>query len=195
MIHHITGKIVEKSPAYFVVETSGVGYLINISLFTFEALKAKEDVSILIHQVIKEDAHTLFGFSTEEERRIFRLLISVSGVGASTARLMLSAMPPEELRKAILLENDAALKRIKGIGAKSASRIILELKDKMLDKADDNLEKLTILNNTIAHEALSGLLVLGYDKQKASKVVDKVWSSNPDFTLEQVIKESIRTLS
>ena len=195
MIHHICGKVVERTPTYIVLETAGIGYQVHVSLHTYEAVGNQDEVKLLIYPVIREDAHLLFGFSSDNERELFRLLISVSGIGANTARLIQSSLSPDELIGVIASEDVATLKKVKGIGAKSASRVILELKDKVALGAGDNLQILTNAGNTFISEALSGLLVLGFDKKKATAVVEKLHHDRPDARLEEVIKESIRLLS
>ena len=194
MIHHIKGRLVEKSPTHAIVETSGVGYFLNISLITFSKLGDDENCKLYTHLSIKEDAHTLYGFSEKSEREIFRQLISVNGVGASTARIMLSSMTAEEITTAIITSDVNALKSIKGIGAKSAQRIILDLKDKLgrIDGIEQNI--LTFSNNTNRDEALSALLALGFIKNSVEKVLNKVLKAQPDLDVEHLIKEALKNL-
>ena len=194
MIHHIKGRLVEKSPTHAIVETSGVGYFLNISLITFSKLGDDENCKLYTHLSIKEDAHTLYGFSEKSEREIFRQLISVNGVGASTARIMLSSMTAEEITTAIITSDVNALKSIKGIGAKSAQRIILDLKDKLgrIDGLEQNI--LTFANNTYRDEALSALLALGFIKNSVEKVLNKVLKAQPDLDVEHLIKEALKNL-
>ncbi|MFL2582745.1 MAG: Holliday junction branch migration protein RuvA [Flavobacteriales bacterium] len=194
MIHHIKGRLVEKSPTHAIVETSGVGYFLNISLITFSKLGDDENCKLYTHLSIKEDAHTLYGFSEKSEREIFRQLISVNGVGASTARIMLSSMTAEEITTAIITSDVNALKSIKGIGAKSAQRIILDLKDKLgrIDGIEQNI--LTFANNTNRDEALSALLALGFIKNSVEKVLNKVLKAQPDLDVEHLIKEALKNL-
>ena len=194
MIHHIKGRLVEKSPTHAIVETSGVGYFLNISLITFSKLGDDENCKLYTHLSIKEDAHTLYGFSEKSEREIFRQLISVNGVGASTARIMLSSMTAEEITTAIITSDVNALKSIKGIGAKSAQRIILDLKDKLgrIDGIEQNI--LTFANNTNRDEALSALLALGFIKNSVEKVLNKVLKAQPELDVEGLIKEALKNL-
>lgn len=184
--------MIDKQTTHVVVECGGVGYFAHISLNTFEQLPAEESVFLLTHQVIREDAHVLFGFMTERERSVFLLLLSVSGVGASTARLILSAMQVDELIAAIGRGDDKLLTKIKGLGPKTAARLVLELKDKV-DKLG-GAEIISSPGNKVKSEALSGLQVLGFDKKKAEMAIDKVWSANPSISVEELIKSAIKTL-
>jgi Holliday junction DNA helicase RuvA len=193
MIHHIQGKLVEKNPTHVVIDCHGVGYFINISLHTFSQLKDAENLKLLTHFLVREDAHLLFGFAEPVEREIFKLLLSVSGVGANTARTILSSMTPHQLRDAIINSNVVQIQAVKGIGAKTAQRIILDLKDKIIktfgtDDVSGNI------NNTIKNEALSALEVLGYPKKQTEKIVDKIVSESPGGTLEMVIKFALKNL-
>ena len=194
MIHHIKGRLVEKAPTHAVVEAGGVGYFLNISLITFSKLGNDENVLLYTHLSIKEDAHTLYGFAEKSEREIFRQLISVNGVGASTARVMLSSMTAEEITTAIVTGDVDALKSIKGIGAKSAQRIIVDLKDKLgkIEGVEQNI--LTFANNTTRDEALSALLALGFTKNSVDKVLNKVLKAQPDLDVEHLIKEALKNL-
>lgn len=194
MIHHIKGRLVEKSPTHAIIETSGVGYFLNISLITFSKLGDEENCKLYTHLSIKEDAHTLYGFYEKSERQIFRQLISVNGVGSSTARIMLSSMTAEEITTAIVTSDVNALKSIKGIGAKSAQRIIVDLKDKLgkIDGGEQNI--LTFANNTYRDEALSALLALGFIKNSVEKVLNKVLKAQPDLDVEHLIKEALKNL-
>ena len=194
MIHHIKGRLVEKSPTHAIIETSGVGYFLNISLITFAKLGDEENCKLYTHLSIKEDAHTLYGFYEKSERQIFRQLISVNGVGSSTARIMLSSMTAEEITTAIVTSDVNALKSIKGIGAKSAQRIIVDLKDKLgkIDGGEQNI--LTFANNTYRDEALSALLALGFIKNSVEKVLNKVLKAQPDLDVEHLIKEALKNL-
>ncbi len=193
MIHHIQGKLVEKNPTHVVIDCHGVGYFINISLHTFSQLKDAENLKLLTHFLVREDAQLLFGFAEPVEREIFKLLLSVSGVGANTARTILSSMTPHQLRDAIINSNVVQIQAVKGIGAKTAQRIILDLKDKIIKTfgTDDVSEN---INNTIKNEALSALEVLGYPKKQTEKIVDKIVSESPDGTLEMVIKFALKNL-
>lgn len=194
MIHHIKGRLTEKSPTHAVIEAGGVGYFINISLITFSKLGSEENVSLYTHLSIKEDAHTLYGFFEKGEREIFRKLISVSGVGASTARVMLSSMSAEEITTAIVTADVISLKGIKGIGAKTAERIIVDLKDKLgsIDGVEQNI--LTFNNNTQREEALSALIALGFTKNSVEKVLNKILKAQPDLDVEKLIKEALKNL-
>lgn len=193
MIHHLKGKLIEKNPTHIIVECNGVGYFVNISLHTFSKLPDAELVNIYTHLQVKEDSHTLFGFSERSEREIFRLLLSVSGIGSSTARTMLSSMSPAEIRDAIANGNVLAIQAIKGIGAKTAQRVILDLRDKILKVYDIDEVSLTP-NNTNKDEALSALEVLGFARRQAEKVVDKVISQDPSLSVENIIKLALKNL-
>ncbi|MGQ1890378.1 Holliday junction branch migration protein RuvA [Thermophagus sp. OGC60D27] len=193
MYEFISGKITRNTPAYVVIENNGIGYLINISLNTYEALKEKKEALLYIYENIREDAYTLYGFSEVNEREIFQLLISVSGIGANTARMMLSSMSPEELKVAISTENVNQIKSIKGIGLKTAQRVIVELKDKIGKIADG--EKIPFLqDNTNAEEALSALVMLGFAKGPSQKVIDKILREHPKSKVEDVIKLALKML-
>lgn len=192
MITHIDGILEEKNPAYVVIDVNGVGYFLHITLTTFSSLPEKGRVRLFTHLSIREDAHTLFGFGTKKEREMYRLLISVSGVGPSTARMILSSLSSEEAAQAILSEDVNAFKRVKGIGAKSAQRIIVDLKDKV-EKTGIDLENVSPQSNTIKVEALSALVVLGIDKKKAELSIDKTLAkAGSDITVEDLIKSTLK---
>lgn len=194
MIEYIQGRLVEKYPTHAVIDCAGVGYLLNITLNTFGQLGDSENCKLFAHQVIREDAHLLYGFSSREERTLFLHLISVSGVGASTARMILSAMTPAETQRAILEGDVNALKAIKGIGAKSAQRLIVDLRDK-LGKSEILGEIPLGASNTTKEEALSALLALGFDKKSAEKALLKaVAEAGDDYTLEGLIKNALKYL-
>jgi Holliday junction DNA helicase RuvA len=193
MFHHLKGKLVEKNPTYVVVECNGVGYFLNISLHTFSLLTSDENVMLYTHLQVKEDSHTLFGFSDKAEREIFRLLLSVSGIGASTARTMLSSLNPAQVRDAIASGDVATIQGIKGIGAKTAQRVILDLKDKIL-KVYDIDEVSLQSNNTTKEEALSALEVLGYTRRQSEKVVERILSQNSSLSVEGIIKSALKNL-
>ncbi len=193
MITHLKGKLVEKNPTYVIIECAGVGYFLNISLHTFSKIGDQENIQLFTHLQIKEDAHTLFGFSEQSEREIFRLLLSVSGIGASTARTMLSSLSPLQVRDAIANADVAKIQSVKGIGAKTAQRVILDLKDKIL-KIYDIDEVSTGSNNTNKDEALSALEVLGFVRKQAEKVVDKVINQDPTLSVEDIIKHTLKNL-
>ncbi len=193
MIHHLTGKLIEKHPTHVVIECAGVGYFVNISLNTFEALPDEEHLRILTYLQVREDAHILFGFYSPAEREIFKLLISVSGIGTSTARTMLSSMTPAQIRDAIAGENVPAIQSVKGIGAKTAQRVILDLRDKIL-KVYDLDEVSPESGNTNKEEALSALEVLGFARKGAEKTVDAVLRQDPALSVEGIIKSALKNL-
>ena len=193
MIDYIKGNIAQINPTFLTIESGGIGYFINISVNTFSKLEGKHEVKILIHEVIREDAHLLFGFADHTERDIFRLLISVTGVGANTARMMLSSISPEEVEKAILGSDVNTLKGVKGIGLKTAQRIILDLKDKLGKQAGSG-EIFTITDNTNREEALSALVMLGFAKSAVSKVLDKIVKEEKSLTVEDMIKRALKNL-
>ena len=194
MIEYIDGELVQRTPTFGVIETGGIGYIFQTSLNTFESLNGKKRVKIFIHTSIREDAHVLFGFSHESERTMFRSLISVSGIGPSSAIAALSSYKPVQLQEAILHGDVASLKKIKGIGAKSAERIIVDLKDKM-GGGDANFDIFGDQSNTLRSEALRALRNLGFDQRKAQTVVDKVLeSSDESISIENLIKQSLKSL-
>ena len=194
MITHIKGKLVEKSPTSVIIEVNGIGYLINISLNTFSAIPDQENLKLYTHLQIKEDSHTLFGFYSRKEKEIFRLLISVSGIGASIARTMLSSLSPEQIIQGISIGDSAMIQSVKGIGLKTSQRVIIELKDKVL-KIYDLDDKISFQNNNTAkEEALSALEVLGINKKTSEKLVDKIILDNADASVELIIKEALKNL-
>ena len=193
MITQIKGKLVEKNPTYAVVDCNGVGYMLHISLNTYGALPADENVLLYSYLSIREDAHTLYGFINKVEREVFKLLISVSGVGASTARTMLSSMTSEEIQQAIASENVKLIQSVKGIGVKTAQRVILDLKDKIL-KTFDIDEVSATQNNTSKEEALSALEVLGFTRKQTEKVLNAILKLTPDATVESLIKQALKNL-
>ncbi|SHJ11428.1 Holliday junction DNA helicase subunit RuvA [Arenibacter nanhaiticus] len=193
MITHLRGKLVEKNPTYLVVECAGIGYFVNISLHTFSKIGDSENVQVFTHLQVKEDSHTLFGFMEKSEREIFRLLLSVSGIGASTARTMLSSLTPSQIRDAIAAGDVPTIQSIKGIGAKTAQRVILDLKDKVLKIY--GIDELSVpTNNTNKDEALSALEVLGFVRKQAEKVVEKVVGQDPALSVEDIIKIALKNL-
>jgi len=193
MITQIRGRLVEKNPTYVVVDCSGVGYLLNISLQTYSSLPDEELVKLYTHLSIREDAHTLYGFHSKTEREVFLLLISVSGVGPSIARTMLSSMTSEEVQNAIASENVRLIQSVKGIGAKTAQRVIVDLKDKILKTFD--IDEVSIeSNNTNKDEALSALEVLGFNKKQSEKVVSNILKETPDASVELLIKKALKSL-
>ncbi len=193
MITHLSGKLVEKNPTYVIVECNGVGYFLNISLHTFSLLKDQENIQLYTHLLVKEDSHTLFGFAEKSEREIFRLLLSVSGVGSSTARTMLSSLTPMEVKNAIAHGDVPSIQAVKGIGAKTAQRVILDLKDKIL-KVYEVGEVSSQSNNTNKEEALFALEVLGFVRRQSEKIVDKVLSQDPSLSVEDIIKLALKNL-
>ncbi len=193
MIAHVKGKLVEKNPTDVVIECNGVGYFINISMHTFSKITNNEQLSLFCHLQVKEDSHTLFGFMEKSEREIFRLLISVSGIGASTARVMLSSLTPLQVKDAIVMNDAATIQSVKGIGTKTAQRVILDLKDKIL-KIHNIEEFSSISNNTNRDEALSALEVLGFVRKQSEKVVDKILKTNSELSVEEVIKAALKNL-
>ncbi|PQJ68970.1 MULTISPECIES: Holliday junction branch migration protein RuvA [Polaribacter] len=193
MITQIRGRLVEKNPTEVVVDCNGVGYLLHISLNTFSSLPDDEAVVLYTHLSIREDAHTLFGFISKTEREVFKLLISVSGVGPSIARTMLSSMTSEEIQHAIASENVPLIQSVKGIGIKTAQRVIVDLKDKIL-KTFNIDEVSTFTSNTSKDEALSALEVLGFNKKQSEKVISNILKENPEATVENLIKLALKNL-
>jgi Holliday junction DNA helicase RuvA len=192
MITHLNGKLIEKNPTNLVIECSGVGYFVKISLHTFSTLNSNESVKILTQQIVREDAHLLYGFSTSEERDVFNLLISVSGIGPNTAILMLSSMTPNEIANAIQTEDVRSIQAIKGIGAKTAQRVIIDLKDKMVKVEWTDSTNIFAGNNTNRFDALTALISLGFDKKNAEKALDKI--ATGDESVEELIKGALRLL-
>lgn len=193
MITHIKGRLAEKNPTDVVIDCGGVGYLLHISLHTFSLIPEGEMLQLYTHLQVKEDSHTLFGFVEKSEREIFRLLISVSGIGASTARTMLSSLHPDQIKEAIASNDVAAIQSIKGIGVKTAQRVIIDLKDKILKVY--NIDEVSVSqSNTNKNEALSALETLGFNRKLAEKVIDKVLKQNPKETVENIIKQALKNL-
>ena len=193
MITHIQGKLVEKTPTHVIIDCSGIGYFVNISLHTFSQIPDQEAIKVFTHLQVKEDSHTLYGFISSSEREIFRLLISVSGIGANTARTMLSSLTPKQIREGIAVGDVALIQSVKGIGLKTAQRVIIDLKDKVLKIYDIDETSLT-QNNTNKDEALSALEVLGFMKKQSERIVKKIVVSSPDATVEFIIKEALKNL-
>lgn len=193
MIEYIEGKISTLNPTYVVIDTGGTGYFINISLYTYTMMDGKEHARILIHEIIREDTHQLYGFAVSYEREIFRLLISVSGVGANTARMMLSSVEPAGIQKAILDSDVGLIQGIKGIGAKTAQRIIVDLRDKVGKTAVD-AHLFPLKDNTIRDEAFTALVMLGFPKNAVGKALDKLVKESDEFTIEQLIKAALKIL-
>jgi len=193
MITHIKGRLVEKNPTDVIIDCNGVGYFIHISLHTFSLIPASEVLQLYTHLQIKEDAHSLFGFVEKSEREIFRLLISVSGIGSSTARTMLSSLHPDQIKDAIAANDVATIQSIKGIGAKTAQRVILDLKDKIL-KVYHMSEVSLSQSNTNKNEALSALETLGFSKKQVEKVIDNILKDTSAVTVEDIIKQALKNL-
>ncbi|HNW68113.1 MAG TPA: Holliday junction branch migration protein RuvA [Bacteroidales bacterium] len=196
MITHIKGVLVEKNPAFVVIETAGgIGYLVHISLNTFSQIKNETDIKLFTHYVIKEDAQLLYGFVTEDERTLFRLLISVSGIGPNTASLILSSLTVNDTIQAISSENSQLIQSVKGVGAKTAQRVIIELKDKIAKAPIQIKDKISISYNNNKIESLSALVSLGFQKNAAEKVIDKILKEeNSSMTVEDLIKRALKLL-
>ena len=195
MIDYIKGQIVELSPTEVIIETYGIGYRILISLQTYEGLNGKTESKVYIHHYLREDEELYYGFASKEERELFRLLIGVSGIGASTARMMLSSLTSEEIRNAILAEDINKIKSIKGIGLKSAQRLILELKDKVVKGAGNDTPALfNTQSNTAVDEAVTALVMLGFTKPNVTKAVSAVLKDKPGASLEEIIKLALKRL-
>lgn len=194
MYDYIKGNVAELTPTYVVLDNHGVGYMINISLNSFNALQHQEDVvKVYVYEAIREDAHLLFGFTDRRERELFLLLISVSGVGANTARMILSSLTPSDLEQTIASENVGILKSVKGIGAKTAERIIVDLKDKIKLSTDTLLDKSQVTSE-VFDEAMSALVMLGFTKQMSQKALKKLFTAEPTITVEQAIKKALKMM-
>ncbi|MCM5661878.1 Holliday junction branch migration protein RuvA [Galbibacter mesophilus] len=193
MITQIKGRLIEKNPTDVVIDCNGLGYEVNISLNTYSKITSNENIQLYTYLQVKEDSHTLYGFADKAEREIFKLLISVSGIGASIARTMLSSLDPLQVRDAIASSDVATIQSVKGIGAKTAQRVIIDLKDKVL-KIYDIDEVFTKQDNTNKDEALSALEVLGFTRKQAEKVVDKIVKTDPDLSVESIIKNALKNL-
>ena len=194
MYNYINGKLDEATPAYAVIDCGGVGYLLEITLNTYSQIKDLPAVKLLVHEIVREDAHLLFGFYTESEREMFRLLLNVNGVGAATARIMLSSLTVEELTRAIVDQDAKRVQKVKGIGAKTAQRILLELRDKVdpfVAPAVAGSTSTASSSNINAEEALSALVMLGFPKAASEKVVAKMAEANPGASVEEIIKQSL----
>lgn len=193
MITQLRGRLVEKSPTSVVIDCQGVGYLVNISLFTFGQLTDEENIQLFTHLQVREDAHTLYGFTTELERQLFRLLIGISGIGANTARTMLSSLSPSEIGQAIQGDQVDVIQSVKGIGAKTAQRVIIELRDKIQAVvADAGIP--AVSSNTNREEALSALVVLGYQIKSCVKVIDELLSMDAEMSVERLIRNALNKL-
>ena len=196
MISYIKGAITYKNPTYILVEAGGIGYHVNISLHTYAQIEKLESVKILIYYHVREDAQILYGFAEEGERAMFRYLISVSGIGTNTARVLLSGMTTDEVRMAIISEDVNAFKKVKGVGPKTAKRIILDLKDKILKESGETAATLLPMDNTLRDEALSALVALGFNKIQVQKVLNKVLKENPTVDkVEKLIKLGLKQMS
>lgn len=193
MITRLKGRLLEKSPTEVVIDCHGVGYHVHISLHTYSQLSNDENICLFTHLQVREDAHSLFGFFDAIERTVFRLLISVSGIGANTARAMLSSLSPSEIQKAIVSEDVAIIQSIKGIGLKTAQRVIIDLKDKMVGVS--GIEEVSAsLGNTSSDEALSALEVLGFSRKQSQKVIEDLLKTTPDMNVESLIKNALNKL-
>lgn len=193
MIEYISGSIAELTPTYVIVDNHGIGYEMNISLTTFSELENKKDVRLLAHEVIREDAHVLFGFTTARERALFRLLIGVSGVGANTARMLLSSASPAELEMVITSGDVKRLKAVKGVGAKTAERVIVDLRDKIKPAGDTLVLEQTPASEAF-DEALAALTMLGFAKPQSQKVLTKLFADDPSLKVEKAIKKALTML-
>jgi len=193
MYEYIEGPLKEKNPTHCVIETGGIGYFIQITLTTFAQLETQVQAKLFLHQVVREDAHLLFGFFTKSEREMFRMLLTVSGIGANTARMMLSSLSADDIRQTILMGNASLLQGIKGIGAKTAQRIILDLRDKIGKDKSGGSEIFPFQDNRLKEEALSALVILGFNKGEAEKVISKILVAG-SLTLEELIKKALKQL-
>ena len=198
MIEYIKGEIAEITPALAVIDCNGIGYAINISLNTYSAIQGKPNIKLYIYEAIREDAHVLYGFSTKQERELFLLLISVSGIGGNTARMILSALSPVELCNVISSGNDKLLKSVKGIGLKTAQRIIVDLKDKIattgMETVSGSISALSPAHSEIHDEAVAALTMLGFAQAPSQKVVAAILKEEPNLSVEKVIKLALKRL-
>ena len=203
MIEYIHGDLTELTPTTAIIETAGVGYGLNISLNTYTAIQGKREVKLYVHEVLvtggRDDSFTLYGFASKQERELYRLLITVSGVGAGTARMILSSMSPSELCNVISTANEAMLKSVKGIGLKTAQRIIIDLKDKIVslgiaNELPANGAQFDLVNNDVKDEAVSALAMLGFSPAPSAKVVVEILKEQPDLKVEQVIKKALKRI-
>lgn len=194
MIDYIKGQIADISPAHAVLEANNVGYFVSISLYTYTALSEKTEAKLYIYEAIREDAHTLYGFIDQKERQVFLHLISVSGIGANTARMMLSSFSAAEIEEMIAAGNVAAIKSIKGIGQKTAERVIVDLRDKMKKSALGAQDEMFGASSQVQQEALSALVMLGFNQAASQKVIQKIAGATPALTVEQLIKAALKML-
>ncbi len=193
MITQLRGRLLEKNPTHIVVDCNGIGYEVNISLHTFSRLKGEEQITIYTHLQVKEDSHTLYGFMEKAERLVFRQLLSVSGIGANTARMMLSSLTPEQVVEAISTEDSDTIQSVKGIGKKTAQRVILDLKDK-IRSSEEYSEIVNSPSNSNKEEALSALETLGYTRKQSGIIISKICNNNPDANVEDIIKLALKNL-
>lgn len=193
MIEFIKGEIAELTPTYIVIDTGGLGYMINITLTDYTALDGQKQARMLIHEAIREDAYVLYGFLTEQSRSLFRLLIGVSGVGANTARSILSAVPADSLEAAIMAGDHNMLKKIKGIGAKTAQRIIVDLRDK-IKPTGETLNIQSVSTSDVFDEALTALTILGYTRQESQKVLKKIFEADPAVNVDKALRQALNML-
>lgn len=199
MYEYITGQVAEATPTYAVIEAGGVGYFINISLKTYSDIESKQQVRLFVHFIVREDQQTLFGFSTKLERELFRQLISVSGVGGNTARMILSTYSSHELQNIIATENAVLLKNVKGLGLKTAQKIIVELSGKMIELGASDMMTPTIKgaapqNNETYNEALAALAMLGFQKSASEKVLKSIFGDTPDIAVEDAVRAALKRL-
>jgi len=194
MIFSLQGMVQELTPAYAVINVQGVGYYVGISLMTSQPLTVNKEAFLYIQQIIREDAHLLFGFKTRSEKEMFNLLISVNGVGAVSALILLSTLSLDEIASAILSKNSALIQKAKGIGAKTAERIIVDLKDKVQKFSDPEQNISTLANNKVKEESLSALEVLGIPKRMSEKLADKIMKQNPEISIEELVKQILKNI-
>lgn len=194
MYDYFNGKLVSKAPTHVILEVGGIGYHIHISLTTYSQIKDQENCKLFVSFQVREDSHTLYGFATEGERHLFNHLISVSGIGPNTGRMMLSSSTPEEIQSAIVNGQVAMIQKIKGIGPKTAQRVILELQDKLKKQGDNALLPLPIAKQSVPEEALSALVMLGFAKNQVEKVLASIVQTNEVLTVEQIIKLALKKL-
>lgn len=194
MYDYLNGKLVFKAPTHIILDVGGIGYHIHISLTTFALIKEQENCKLYISFQVREDAHTLYGFATEAERQLFNHLISVSGIGPNTGRMILSSITPEEIQSAIINGQVAIIQKIKGIGPKTAQRVILELQDKLKKEGSDTLLQLRSNRPSVPEEALTALVMLGFARPQAEKVLNTITLAEPDLTVEALIKSALKKL-